>query len=214
MNVARLTACLIFLAAAAVLLVACGGSDPTPVGDIMEFDDEEPVAAAPPPPGAVPLLVDPVSLEEISYLYGHQVFLESLAQSNRDLSMLLEESRLEGAGLQWVIDTYEMDRDAQAQYEFYLTSSPPQSQFEKHLSLYQRGVQIVQVMAFGSERLLLAAVTLGPSGRSIDVMPQSDAIRFRRLAREAGYFFRDAGELIQEELGQVEQAIREVHLGL
>ena len=208
--------CLLLLSSAGCLF---GGADASE-GDefaLMEFDDEEPTPE-PVEERAESVSLDLLVLEEINYLYARQVMLEQLQKLNRDLTALqeLETGRRGGQdediGLDWVIDVFEVVYDADELFNLVVSLPVPDYQREKHADLFISELEAVQVMSFGSARLLEAATVIGPGGREVDGLSPYEFGRFHTLVREAGYFLRDSGSLIERQLELLSATIGRVYL--
>ena len=190
-----------------------GGSDEIP---LMEFDSPPP---APAPGGEVleaeplaPLLpgFDPAVLVEVGFLYGYQVRSETLQRINRDLQALLDYGSHNEVDLEWVIDVHEVTEEADFFFERMTGMEVPGSQREQYEYLYLGMLETIQVMAFGSDRVLAAALLVGPGGRSLAIMPQEERDRFLTLIRESRFYLRDAETLVERQLEDVGDAVSQV----
>ena len=168
---------------------------------LMEFSDPEPtpiVAAE----VELSLGIDSLVLEELGYLYRRQVMLEQLSQTNRDLLLVMEMDQgrdPEPAGLDWVIEVHETVAESRRISDLALSMPVPDYQREKHADLYVGELRAIQVMSYGSARLLEAATVIGPGGRNVDLLGASEYGRFQGLMREAGYFLNRSTGLFESE---------------
>ena len=67
-------------------------------------------------------------------------------------------------------------------------------------------------MAYGSDRLLAAALVLGPSGRTAADLSMSDRTKYYALTRESTFFLRDSGRLIDQQIKNVTATLGRVGL--
>ena len=136
-------------------------------GDDPEFTDE----SAPPPSleEAVDraLYIDPLVLIEIRFLFNFQVRLERLRRVVRDLNGVLEYSAPADVDLDWVVEVHEVTRESDDYFLALTSMELPDSQRDQYGYLHIGTLEVVQVAALGSDRLLAAAVLVGPSGRSL-----------------------------------------------
>ena len=190
-----------------------GGSEEIP---LMEFDNppETPVPAGEAPdvellPPVLPGF-DPAVLVEVGFLYGYQVHSEALLRVNRDLQSLLEYGGPTDVDLDWVIDVHEVTEDADDFFERMTGMDIPVSQRERYEYLYLGMLETIQVMAFGADRVLAAAILVGPGGRSLPVMTPEESDRFLTLVRESRFYLRDAENLVERQLEDASDAISQV----
>lgn len=183
---------------------------------LMEFDDPDPT---PVPHGdaldtasQVPLLpgFDPGVLAEVSFLYSYQVRTETLQQVNRDLQNLLEYKDAAEVDLEWVVDVHEVTGEADEFFEFLTGMEVPPSQRERYEYLYIGLLEAIQVMGFGSDRLLAASILVGPGGRSLLAMSREETDDFQTLLRESGFYLSDAERLIERQLEDLGDALGQV----
>ena len=179
--------------------------------ELIEFGDELP---APDPgldsgPAEVEfqtLQVDPRILEEIYFLYNFQVRVEGLQQVIRDLSSMLQYTGPGDIDLEWVAEVHEVTRESDAYFRVLTSLVVPESQRGQYGYLHIGLLETVQVSGFGSDRLLAAAVLVGPSGRSMVSMSGEEVDEFETLMRESAFFLRDAERRVDtriQELGRV-----------
>lgn len=180
-------------------------SDPDSM-DLIDFGDDLPT---PEPEQAVAqaLSVDPESLVEIGFLYSFQVRLERLRRMVRDLDSSNEYSSPADINLEWVADVHEVTREADAFFKELTSMEIPGSQRVRYEYLYIGMLEAVQIAGFGSDRLLAAAVLVGPSGRSLPNMTPAEVDRFEALIRESQFFLRDAERRVDGEIEGVGEAV-------
>ena len=200
-----------------LLAVACGGGGEDDFG-LMTFDGEpadgssEGAAGSFEAPRPSDVAVSGLVLEEVNYLFSHQVWLESLQQLNRDMMTSLELDTEGSPGLDWVIEAHQLTRDADELYAFVLASDIPEAQRPTHFSLRLEGLRVVQVMAYGSDRLLAAALVIGPTGRVAADLSPGEYTRFQTYVREARFFLRDAERLLEDDIEELGGVISAVNL--
>ena len=196
-----------------LLLPACFGGG----GEfgLMEFEDVPPSEESPELVSQEELgsfAVSTFVLQELNYLYTHQVWLETLRRLNRDLSELSSGHSGTGGSLDWVISVHEVIREADALFNIFSALEIPEAQRPAHQSLFLDGLEAVEVMAYGSDRLLAAALVLGPSGRTAADLSMSDRTKYYSLTRESAFFLRDSGRLIDQQIKNVTATLGRVGL--
>ena len=75
-----------------------------------------------------------------------------------------------------------------------------------------RMLESVQVMGLGLDRVLSAALTVGPTGRSLLHMNSREVDEFETLMREATFYLRDSDRLVESQLESVGDSIGQVRL--
>ena len=204
----------------------CGllGGDGEPgvnLDDVMDFGDEDdsggdssvsqssgggaagPVATPLPAAG---LVVQPPLLIEVRFLIEYQVNLEAMMQANRDLQSLLEYSNPADVDLEWVVDVHRETQESDVLLIRLAGFRPPGSQAERYRSYHVELLDGIAVMGIGSDRLLNAAVLVGPSGRTVLNLDIPNRGRFETLVRESRFYLSQAEEMIakqQERVGDV-----------
>ena len=153
------------------------------------------------------LSLKPEVLVKVRYLYGHQVGLESIEQLNRDLRSLLEYGGAVDVNLEWVIEVHEVTAEADELFRRLSSQRVPESQRELYSDLFIGLLDSIQVMGYGSDRILAASIKVGPSGRTLATMSDEDSEEFETLVREAGFYLTDAEQLIQKQISNVEEII-------
>ena len=200
-----------------LLMVGCSfGGGAAEEFEMMSFEDEGEAGvsedAAVEQPMVHDVSVRPLVLEELNYLLSHQAWLESLRQLNRDMVRMIEESDEDEAGLPWVVDVHEVTRESDDVFALVLGVEIPATQAPAHFEIYLSALQTVQVMAYGSDRLLASALVVGPSGRLVGDLGIEDEVRFKTYSREASFFLRDAERLLEDDFERVSDAIAQVGL--
>ena len=208
----RPTALLLVLFLAILPAAGCGllggGDDPdAPLEmEVIEFADDLPT----PEPGEVverALTIDPDVLVEIRFLYNLQVRMEGLRQIVRDLRSMLDYSGPGDVDLDWVAEVHEVTRVSDGYFQVLTSLRVPESQRDQYEYLYINMLEAVQVAGYGADRLLAAAVVVGPSGRSMVNMSEEEIDEFETLMREAGFFLGDAEGQVDSGVGDVGRAI-------
>ena len=190
-------------------LLGFGGGDGDSEADAMELIDFGDDLPTPEPEAAVAraLSVDPESLIQIGFLYEFQVRLERLSRMIRDLDSTNEYSSPSDVNLEWVAEVHEVTREADDFFRELTSMEIPESQRSRYQYLYLGMLETVQIAGFGSDRLLAAAVLVGPSGRSLLNMDPAEADRFDALVRESKFFLRDAEQRVDREIDSVRDAV-------
>ena len=174
--------------------------------ELIEFSDDLPT----PEPGEVverALTIDPDVLVEIRFLYNLQVRMEGLRQVVRDLHSMLDYSGPGDVDLDWVAEVHEVTRISDGYFQVLTSLRVPESQREQYEYLYIDMLEAVQVAGYGADRLLAAAVIVGPSGRSMVNMSEEEIDEFETLMRESGFFLDDAGDRVDSGVSDVGRAI-------
>ena len=188
-----------------------GGDNASQDMEIIEFFDEVPtpeveevVARA--------LTVDPEVLVAVHFLYDFQVRLEGLAQVVRDLSSMLDYSGPADVDLDWVAEVHEVTREADDYFRVLTSLRVPESQREQYEYLYVGMLEAVQISGYGADRLLAAAVVVGPAGRSMLNMSVDEVDEFETLVRESRFFLSDALERVESNMTEVGRVISSLSL--
>ena len=207
---------LIFSSVACGLLGGGDGESASQELEVLTWDDEgEPVVEeAALIQEQIVIGFDGLVLEEVTYLYTQQVGLESLRRINRDLISLIEDAKQasEPVGLDWVVSVHDYVRIADELFALHLGRPTTPEQRAEYGDVFLSGLETVQVMDYGADRLLAAALVVGPSGRSLDVMSEAEVQEFERLVRESSFFLRDASRLVELSIEEVSSAVGGVDL--
>ena len=172
------------------------------------------------PPTPTPLVEDVVAsvglddalLVKLRFLYSHQVRLETLRRLGRDLQSLVEYEGDENVDLEWVIEVHEVTEDGDEFVKRATRAGIPESEREQYEFLFIGLLEGMDVVQYGSSRLLKAATIVGPSGRSLETVESADKEQFLIFMREAAYFLEQADEMITEEVKSTNNAIGRVGL--
>ena len=186
-----------------------GGSDGSLDMEMIQFADDLPT---PEPEDAAAaavrsLRIDPDILVEINFLYNFQVRLEGLRQVVRDLNSMLDYSGPGDIDLDWVAEVHEVTRESDDYFKVLTSLDVPGSQREQYEYLYISMLEIVQVSGYGADRLLAAAVIVGPSGRSMLNLSGEEVDEFQTLMRESEFFLSDAERLVDRRITEAGRAI-------
>ena len=201
-----------FMTLLLVFSVACfGGGGESDEVALLEFEPE-PTQVSEDDGVERVFSVDGQILDEINFLFGYEVLLEDLVRLNHDFVRMAESDTGASVGLDWVIDVHNITREADELFSLLLSQRISHVQRERHGEMYLRGLEIIQVLAYGADRLMAAALEIGPSGRDLEVMSQDEVNRFQTFVREAGFFFRDADEILELQVEEVGARIGEVGL--
>ena len=189
-----------------------GGGEDTLEFEVIEFEESEPTPTPPVEAVVDSVGLDPATLLKLKYLYGHQVRLGTLRRVGRDLQGLLEYDDESDIGLDWVIEVHAVSQESDYLHERVKESGIPESQRDQYEYLFVGLLEVMDVVSFGSLRLLEAATVIGPDGRSLDTLDAGKREKFLTLLKEAGYFLGEGEEMVKEESLQVSSAIGRVGL--
>ena len=211
----KLRTAFLVLAVCCLGLLGCGlfgGGEEAAGGDgeefeMMEFEDSGDSAPPPVEELFLKLSLNPEVLVEIRYLYRHQVVLEEMKRLNRDLQSLLEYSGEGDVNLEWVIEVHEVTGVADGLFERVIGERPPDALWEQYEYLFVNLLDAIQVTGYGADRVLAASIKVGPSGRTLMTMPADELAEFETLVREARFYLRDGGRLIDKEISELEGLI-------
>lgn len=201
------------LASWLLLTVGCGGGGGAEF-ELMTFEESgsEPVdSAALQEPLVHDVDIAPLVREELNYLYRHRAWLNALMVLNRDMEQLLEESDGE-SGLEWVIQVHEVTREADELFGLVLASEIPETQAPVHFEVYLGALETVQLMVYGSDRLLASALVLGPGGRLVGDLGVEEGVKYVSLSDEALFYLQQSSNLLEDRLEEVDLALSAVSL--
>ena len=200
------------------VLAACSGEEDLSAGlDFETFlaeveEDGAPVAEVEPGPYSR-LDVSHERLVRISYVHGIQTLVREVTASSRDVERLVEDVAAgDSASLDWVVQVHDMHRASEElrirSYGHELAEVLVLDYVDFHASFLEG----VQVFAQASDRLLQAAIVLGPSGRKATDLPPEQLAEFRTLVGEAAFFARDTEVLLTRSAEDLQSLIQELHL--
>ena len=215
----RLVALLLVLALVSISTLGCGllgfgGDDDSEESldlDMIQFSDDVP-SPEPEEEVALALSIDPNILVEIHFLYNFQVRLEGLRQVVRDLHSMLDYSGPGDIDLDWVAEVHEVTRESDDYFKVLTSLDVPVSQREQYQYLYIGMLESIKVSGYGADRLLAAAVIVGPSGRSMLNMSEEEIDAFQTLMRESRFFLSDAERLVDRRVTEVGRAVSGLRL--
>ena len=147
-------------------------------------------------------------LVEVSYLYNQLVILESLRGKNRDLHNLSQYGAPTDVDLNWVVEVHTVTAEAEELLRRASEIEVPESLASFYQGPYLAFLELLQVMGFGSDRLLGASLEVGPSGRTLAVMPDPQVEVFERLVRESGFYLREAETNVEQQIDSVEDQLK------
>lgn len=185
-----------------VFLVGCGvfgGGGEDLEFETLVFEDVPPTPTPPVEDVVASIGLEPVLLVRLRYLYSHQVRLETLRRLGRDLQRLVEYSSESAVGLDWVIEVHEVTEETDEVVLRATRAGIPESQRDQYEYLFVGLLRVMDVMQYGSARLLEAATVIGPSGRTLDTMNGAERERFVTLVREAERFLAEGEEMLADE---------------
>ena len=215
----RLVALFLVLALFSISTLGCGllgfggdgDSEDSLEMDVIQFSDDVPTPE-PEEEVALALSIDPNILVEIHFLYNFQVRLEGLRQMVRDLHSMLDYSGPGDIDLDWVAEVHEVTRESDDYFKVLTSLDVPVSQRAQYQYLYIAMLESIKVSGYGADRLLAAAVIVGPSGRSMLNMSEEEIDAFQTLMRESRFFLSDAEKLVDLRVTETGRAISGLRL--
>ena len=156
--------------------------------------------------------VNPEILDEVKFLYGHQVRLERLQRVIRDLIALAEYENPSEVDLEWVAEVHGVTEESEYFLDSVTKMVVPPGLMAAYSNLLVGALETVEITQFGSDRLLAAAIKVGPNGRGLLTMPEDEADEFHTFIRETRFYLRDSEGLIENEMDNVGDAISGVRL--
>ena len=194
------------VAVVCLLVLACGGGGPEGAPeadgiDEIDFVDE---------PTPTPLLAQQVDvigvflentallLPDMEYLDTQGFYLERLQLVARDITGHIEEGRLGEVGLEWVVGVHRTVLEWDELQALLAEQDVDLAQREKYGVIYVGMIEAYYRIAFASDRLLGAAVILGPTGRAASDMSLEEERRYRVLLNQATYFAEIADQKVTE----------------
>ena len=175
-----------------------GGDDEFELMSFDDFADEEAVAEV--VDDGIRLSEKESWLVEVTHVYSQLILLETLEDMIHDMITVQEYERAQDVDLDWVIEVHEITKDAE---DFFLRASRyglPVSLEEEYDAALLVFFEAVQISGFGSDRLLAASLTVGPSGRSLQVMHQPEVETFERLTRESEYYLKSSLRMVERQI--------------
>lgn len=202
------------LAVALVAWAGCGGGGPASEEELAEEDGigeiqfvDEPTREAVPAEqvDVIGRFVQETAilLPDMEFLDTQAFYLDELQRVARDFQSHIEAGEEEGTGLEWVVDVHEtvLDWDeiqaVLAQQEF------SEDHRVRYGEIYVGLVEAYYRLAFSADRVLGAAVILGPSGRVVEELALDERRRYRILLKQADYF----GKLADEKIGEIIESV-------
>ena len=167
---------LLFLLALAVFsVVGCGGDEDLLEGLDLDFDEEGVLEEGDAseflddtiPRAFARLEVAHDRLLRIAYVHDMRSLIREIQVSNRDLIRLSESSTSDVVSLDWVADMHDSHRVSEELRIRVYGYSLPDSLVTDYVDFHAAFLEGVQVYSQGADRLLQAAILLGPTGRSL-----------------------------------------------
>ena len=184
------------LVALVPFLVSCGGEEPFE----FDFDDlppEEEVDTGPPP------TLDPfrrltgqeLRLVRLDYLHDVGAMLAQIERSRRQIILLVDDAA-EPVSTDWVVDVHTAHRTSEEMRLRFYSFPLPADLAEDYVTFHAGFLETVQMYSYAADRLVAAAITLGPTGRVSTDMDASQESEFRSLLAEANYYLLDTEILL------------------
>lgn len=202
-------------AAVAWFGLACGGGgeDGDLVFDFSDLEDE-PQAQSGPRPTRDPfarLSQRPKREMRLDYLHDIWAMLRQLETSRRSMFRHVEDAQSERVKLNWVVDAHNLHRRSE-EFRIRAYSYPvPERLAGDYLDFHVAFLEAVQMYSHSADRLLAAAIVIGPSGRgSSDLLPAETA-QYVSLLGESAYYSLDTEVLtsrLQDDLKEIFKSLR------
>lgn len=190
---------LFFLLLLPLASLACFGSEDD-LFEPIEFGPEDPTAT----PVTVTeevvadLAIDGFLMAEIHYLFYYREIAQSLVALNRSFESQSSRSGSQSElDLGWVVDVHDLMARSEEVYTRFFELESDDTIRDKYSRLYLDTLRAIDLMVVGRDRLLSAAILLGPTGRSYSDMLESDQLVFNTLLAEAVYWLRSSGTAAQ-----------------
>ena len=199
------------LAAFFILLsLACGGGGGDEEFETLEFEEVPPSPTAPVEEVVQRVGLDPEVVVRLRFLYGHQVRLAELTRLSRDLVDLVEYGSPASVNLSWVVQVHEVTQEMDDFAKRASDAGIPESQRSQYEYLFVGLLEAVDIIGYGSLRLLEGATIIGPSGRTMETLDPAARERFLIRMGEAAYFFSEGQAMVKKESSAVGAAIGRV----
>ena len=194
----------------AVLGLGCGGGGgggDDGIGEIEFVDEPTPVPAV--AAGEVDVIGEFLQetvllLPDMEYLDTQSFYLTELQEVARDISAHIEDGREADVGLEWVVAVHRTVLEWDALQAVLGGQEVSVEHRSRYGGIYLGMIESYYRIAFGADRLLGAAVILGPSGRTREDMSLEEERRFRVLLNQASYFADIADEKVAEVMATVD----------
>ena len=207
-----------------LIFAACGDDDPSAGLDFESFlEDASSVEGAVAEGDA---LIDSVVPNPYSRLDGHHERLIRVSYVSRhaylgpgrlplltgDIENLVDTGRTSEAGLDWVVAVHDMHRASEElrfrAYAYEVNEVLVLDYVDFHASFLEG----VQVFSRSADRLLQAAIVLGPSGRSVNDLPTDVRSDYNSLVSEGGFFSQDTEVLVTRSSEDLQALVQELRL--
>ena len=143
-------------------------------------------------------------LPDMEYLDTQSFYLSELQEVARDITSHIEDGRDGDVGLEWVVAVHRTVLQWDALQAVLGGQEVSGEHRQRYSAIYVGMVESYYRIAFGADRLLGAAVILGPSGRTNQEMSLEEERRFRVLLNQASYFAQIADEKVAEVMTSVD----------
>ena len=208
---ATVLVCLLFLVG------ACGGGGGELDDGIEEIEfADEPTAVPGESAGDVDVIGEflrdtVVLLPDMEYLDTQSFYLGELQEVARDISSHIEAGEDDDIGLPWVVGVHRTVLSWDALQGILGAQDVSVEHRDRYGEIYVGMVESYYRLAFSADRLLGAAVILGPSGRTRSEMSLEEERRFRVLLNQASYFVEIADEKVLEVMTSVDDELVALH---
>ena len=181
-----------------VAFAGCGGGDGVVDDglDELEFVDE-------PTPSVGPVeQVDVIGqflqemvllLPDMEYLDTQAFYIEELQEVARDIISHIEGGEGDEAGLEWVVSVHRTVLEWDGLQSLLAQQEVSFEHRDRYGVIYVGMIESYYRIAFAADRLLGAAVILGPTGRTSGELSLEERRRYRVLMNQAGVLREDCG---------------------
>ena len=206
-----------------LIFAACGDDDPSAGLDFESFlEDASSVEGAVAEGDALidSVVPNPYSrldghherLVRVSYVHDMLTLVREITTANRDIENLVDTGRTSEAGLDWVVAVHDMHRASEElrfrAYAYEVNEVLVLDYVDFHASFLEG----VQVFSRSADRLLQAAIVLGPSGRSVNDLPADVRSDYNSLVSEGGFFSQDTEVLLTRSSEDLQALVQELRL--
>lgn len=212
----RWPAIALILAALLLIVTACGGGPDPLEGLEFVFDDEETTEGVAGAAEAAPTVVSPyarLSADDwrhprVAYVYDMQAMAMDMEHSLRSMVRMLENGREGDGSLDWVVQVHDLHRESEElrlrAYNFGLDEDLVEDYVEFHASF----LEAVQIYALGADRMLEAAILLGPTGRTVGDLTASERAEFVSLLGEGVFYMQGAEVMVSRSRDDIKEIIK------
>ena len=137
--------------------------------------------------------------------------VREVESSRRVFVRLAEDAQAEVVGVDWQVDVHTHHRLSEELRIRAYGYPVPEDLAADYLDFHAAFLEAVQIYSFGCDRLLEAAIIIGPSGRTNEDLSAPENSQFESLVGESLYYMVDAELLVgrvQDDLRDIFQSLR------